>query len=334
MRTQAEDFYVWRPPGGEREVYLSLSVVDAILQDVLRGFGALPKRGAEVGGVLLGRVSGAAVWIEAHEAIPCGYAHGPSYELRGKDEERLERAVAAQRERVVGYYRSDTREALTLDSEDLRLLEKHFPSADAVALLIRPYATKVSRAGFFFRTNGAFPAATPLEFPFSKKLLRGESESAPEPPRAEPQPENPPPAARPAEPPAPPKSRWDVWAAALTLATALGWSGGYFVARRTAPPPDPSAYRLGLSVDRSSGQFKITWNGRGVPLRTAARGELRVEDQGRVKLVPLELDQLRMGEAIYESLSPRVRFELRVQHTSGSILSEVIDLTRPAGGAP
>lgn len=334
MTTQADDFYVWRPRGGERAVYLSLKVVDAILQDVLRGFGALPKRGAEVGGVLLGRVSGAAIWIEAQEAIPCGYAHGPSYELRGKDEERLERALAEQPGRVVGFYRSDTRERLTLDAEDLRLLEKHFPSADAVALLIRPYATKVSRAGFFFRTNGAFPAASPLEFPFSSKLLRGESEAAPEQPSAGPQPASPPPPATAVELPPPRKSRWDVWAAALTLATALGWSGGYFVARRTAPPPDPSVYRLGLAADRSSGPFKVTWDGRGVALRTAARGELRVDDQGRVKLVPLELDQLRMGEAIYDSTSPRVRFELRVQQTSGSILSEVIELTRPADGAP
>lgn len=332
MSAQVEDFYVWRPPGAGRTVYLALSVVDAVLQDVLRGFGALPKRGAEVGGLLLGRVSGSSVRIDGHEAIPCGYAHGPSYELRGQDEERLERAIRQHGERVAGFYRSDTREALTLDPEDLRLLERHFPSEHAVVLLIRPYATKVSRAGFFFRTNGKFPAETPLEFPFSRKLLRGASEPAL--PPAAPAPEAPPAVVEAPATPAPRGSRWDVWAAALTLAVALGWSGGYFVARHTAPPPDPSAYRLGFHVQRTAGQFQLTWDPKAAPLRTSARGELRVEDQGRVKLVPLELDQLRMGAAVYDSISGRVRFELRVQQTSGSILSEVVEFTRPGPGAP
>lgn len=333
MTAQAEDFYVWRPPGGDRVVYLSLNVVDAVLQDVLRGFGSLPKRGAEVGGLLLGRISGSAVWIDAHDPIPCGYAHGPSYELKGKDEERLQRAIKQYGDRVLGLYRSDTRDALTLDGEDLRVLEKHFPSSNSVALLIRPFATKVSRAGFFYRTNGGFHPATPLEFPFSKKLLHKESEAAPT-PTVVLEPNEPGPAVETPAAPAQAPARRDVWAAALTLAVALGWSGGYFTARRTAPPPDPSTYRLGLRVQRTSGQFRVTWDRQAPPLRSSSRGELRVEDQGRVKLVPLQLDQLRMGEAIYESISARVRFELRVQQTSGAVLSEVTEFTRPASAAP
>jgi hypothetical protein len=333
MAEQAEDFYVWRPPGEERAVYLSLTVVDAILQEVLRGFGSLPKRGAEVGGLLLGRVSGAAVWIDGHEAVACGYAHGPSYELKGKDEERLARTMERHPGRVVGWYRSDTREALTLDAEDRRLLERHFPSPDAVALLIRPYATKVSRAGFFRRKNGAFEDLTPLEFPFSKKLLRGQSETAaPSLPPASPEPASPKP--EPAAAPAPPRARRDVWAAALTLAVALGWSGGYFVARQTAPPPDPSVYRLGLRVERAAGRLAISWDRRSEALRSSARGELRIEDQGRIKVVPLELDQLRMGEAVYDSASGRARFELRVQQTAGSVVSEAVELTPPGPVAP
>jgi hypothetical protein len=333
MASQQEDFYVWRPPQSERVVYLSLGVVDRILPDVLRGFGSLPKRGAEVGGLLLGRVSGSAVWIDAHEPVACGYAHGPSYEVRDKDEERFAQAVAQHSQHVVGFYRSDTREALKLAAEDLRLLDRHLASPDAVALLIRPYATKVSRAGFFFRSNGAFPSSTPLEFPFSRKLLRGESEAVETAEDAKRE-ADPPPQVEEALPPRPPRTRRDVWAAALTLAVALGWSGGYFVARRTAPPPDPSVYALGLTVERTAAQFKVTWDGKSEALRTSVRGELRVEDQGRVKAVPLELDQLRMGEAIYDSISGRVRFELRVQQTVGSILSEVADFTRPAAGAP
>jgi hypothetical protein len=341
MAVQQEDFYVWRPPAGGQIVYLSLDVVDRVLQDVLRGFGSLPKRGAEVGGLLLGRISGAEVWIDGQEAVACGYAHGPSYELKGKDEEKFAEAIERHSGRVVGFYRSDTRDTLTLASEDLGLLDRYLPSAGTVALLIRPYATKVSRAGFFLRENGAFPASTPLDFAFSRKLLLPSSAPAARPvvpPAADPLVEveaTSEPAEIPEAPAPPPaRSRRDVWAAALTLAVALGWSAGYFVARNTAPPPDPAVYRLGLTVERASGQLKVTWDSRANPMRTAVRGELRVEDGGQVKAVPLQLDQLRMGEAMYESEPGRARFELRVQQTAGSVVSEVVEFTRSASAAP
>src|SRR2546423_15153141 len=50
------DTYIWKAPAGDGPaIHLSLDVVDHMLQDVMRGFGAVPKRGAEVGGILLGR---------------------------------------------------------------------------------------------------------------------------------------------------------------------------------------------------------------------------------------------------------------------------------------
>src|SRR6185312_1002535 len=82
---------------------------------------------------------------------------------------------------IVGYYRSHTREGLALQAEDIQLLDQLFPSALQVALLVKPFATKPSVAGFFVRENGVFPAATPLEFPFRRWEMTGE-----EPPRRQP----------------------------------------------------------------------------------------------------------------------------------------------------
>ena len=57
METRTQDpagYYVWEVPGQPVIVHLRLDVVDRLAAEVMRGFGAVPKRGAEVGGVLIG----------------------------------------------------------------------------------------------------------------------------------------------------------------------------------------------------------------------------------------------------------------------------------------
>jgi hypothetical protein len=73
-------FYVWEVPGKPISIQLSLDVVDRLQQDVMRGFGALPRRGAEVGGILLGSSSGAGqvVRVEDYIQVPIQYKRGPS----------------------------------------------------------------------------------------------------------------------------------------------------------------------------------------------------------------------------------------------------------------
>src|SRR5258705_13109085 len=84
-----QDCFVWEVPGKPIAVHLSLDVVDHILPDVMRGFSAVPKRGAEVGGILLGTIERlddkTIVHVEACEIVPCEYKHGPSYFLSEGD---------------------------------------------------------------------------------------------------------------------------------------------------------------------------------------------------------------------------------------------------------
>ncbi len=340
-------------------MHLSFEVLDRISLEVLRGFGAVPKRGAEVGGVLLGRTSGADVIVDSHESVSCDYLFGPSYQLAEKDLNRFQDAVKRAADGgpliPVGYYRSDTRESLTLSGEDHQLLDRFFPAQAALALLIRPYATKVSRAGFFVRAEDGFPGETPMEFAFSRQILGGGSRgrtperatrltmaatqaiAAPPPPptaiRAEPVETIEAPIVE-TELPRTTGTRRDVWAAALTLAVALGWGAGYFVARETAPPPDPSAYRLGLASERDGTQLRVSWDPSVTAMRTAVRGELRVGQDGATKTVPLGLEELLMGESVYPQGGGAVRFELRVLLTSGTVLSQVVETTPRASAAP
>src|SRR5215831_5718201 len=83
------DYYKWDSPSGDFSVFLRLELVDGLFSDVMSAFGAVPKRGAETGGILLGRVEASVaatiVRVEAFEAVPCSYRHGPSYLLSESD---------------------------------------------------------------------------------------------------------------------------------------------------------------------------------------------------------------------------------------------------------
>ncbi len=181
------DCYVWEVPAKPVAVYLKFDVVDRILPDVLRGFAAVPKRGAEVGGILLGTVSKdgdrSIVEIVDCELVPCEYKHGPSYLLSEGDLDAFDAALAKWEAAPggvgpVGFYRSQTREGMSPESDDLDLCANFFPDPSNVLLLIKPNATRPSTAGFFFYENGRFQEKTYLEFPFRRRELSGQAPEA------------------------------------------------------------------------------------------------------------------------------------------------------------
>jgi hypothetical protein len=181
-------FYVWEVPGKWISIELSLDVVDRLNQDVIRGFGSLPRRGAEVGGILLGTVSGGGriVRVEDYREVPIEYRRGPSYLLSELDTNAFEAALADVRNnaatsaRSIGYFRSHTRDGVGLSEEDVDLVTKYFPDPETIILLIRPFGTKPSTAGFYFKEDGQFQSGPPLlEFPFRRRDLAPDESAAP-----------------------------------------------------------------------------------------------------------------------------------------------------------
>ena len=184
-------FYVWEVPGKWISIELSLDLVDRLQQDVIRGFGSLPRRGAEVGGILVGTVSGGGriVRVEDYLEVPVEYRRGPSYLLSEPDEKTFEAELAqlrnnpARSARPIGYFRSHTRDGVGLAQEDLDLVAKYFPDPETVILLIRLFGTKPSTAGFYFKEDGQFQSGPPLlEFPFRRRDLAPD-EATPSPER-------------------------------------------------------------------------------------------------------------------------------------------------------
>ncbi len=331
-----ETHYVWTPPGAAGSILLAFDVIDGMLPEVLRAFGAVPKRGLEVGGLLLGTRDGNSVTIDGFQFIECEHRFGPGYEFTDEDRARFDAAVAAAGARAVGLFRSHTGDGFGPTGGDQALADRHFPDANAAVLLIKPYATKVSQAGFFPRIGARLAAETPLEFPFSRKLLGGgpsrrpsregaESESdpvpaPPPPPRADS------PAAAP--PPVPSSSRRAAWWAAALLGMALSGAAGFQAARVFPLDADEAAYRFSLEAVPKDRNLEIRWKPNSPVLRPAIGAELRFRAATGSKTVPIDLDQLRYGLAIYGEIPQTpLRVELEVRHVSGVTVKETHDFS-------
>jgi hypothetical protein len=344
-------YYVWELPGKPIVVHLQLDLIDRLSAEVMRGFGAVPKRGAEVGGVLLGTIGqtedGAqtVVQVEDFEVVACDYKRGPSYLFTADDgaafDDACERSQpdSARPAYAVGYFRSHTREGLSLAPEDIELMEQYFPSPSHIALLVKPFATKVSIASFFFREDRLFPSIAPLEFPFRRRELTGEeapprrsmvermprrregraprSELQRVPPEEEIADSVPPPASAAYAYTSPSKSRvragW-VWIPLsfvfLLLGVVLGFQAALTMGPRVAG--GGGDFSLGLTVTKDGENLSVKWDGQAPAVRAAQKGVLEIEDGGYTKPVELDAAQLRNGTVLLQNSSKTVRFRLTV----------------------
>jgi hypothetical protein len=314
-------YHVWELPGKPVKVYIQLDVIDRLSNEVMRGFGAVPKRGAEVGGILLGTIeqgSPTIVRIEDFEAVPCDYKRGPSYLFTADDGAAFDDACTRAAPGAVGYFRSHTREGLSMAPEDLALMEHYFPEASQVALLVKPFVTKVSMASFFFREDGLFQSAPLLEFPFRRRELTGE-EAPPRRSMMERVPRRPIPPPDPiapayVAPPKPPARKGWVWLPLsfvfLLLGVVLGFQAALTMGSRAGGGND---YAMGLRVTKDGDNLSIKWDRDASPVKSAQRGVLEIEDGGTQRS-PVELDaaQLRNGALLFTNTSKTVKFRLIV----------------------
>jgi hypothetical protein len=365
---EAPGYFVWQAPGKPLAVYLSLHVVERLNADVMRGLAAVPKRGAEVGGVLLGSIEPGEttiVRVEDFQAIACAYGRGPSFFLSETEQQLLgsvaeeERPADSGVPQAVGYYRSHTREGtMALGPEDLECIGKFFPDVNQVALLVRPFATKVGIAGFFVRENGSFPGKTPLEFPFRRREMLGEEaparrsmydrkprnrerreESYEVPVQAQVQASDYAPAydyaqdqptyveVQPERLPRKQRSPW-TWLPIVfiffVLGAALGYQTAVTLARRAVIREGATAFALRLAAERTGESLSVRWDRDSSAVRVAQRGMLEIVDGSVSKPVPLDTAQLREGSVIYQNMSRTVRFRLVIFVGENATVNETV----------
>lgn len=347
-RTQdVPGYYVWEVPGKPLVVQLNVDVIDSVLSDVMRGFGAVPKRGAEVGGVLIGSIERgkqSVVRVEDFESVECAYKRGPSYLFTEDDGAAFHDACERWRpdpsrsSYAVGLFRSHTRDGLSLSPEDIGLLDTYFAGPSHIALLIKPFATKASVAGFFFREDGVFPGETPLQFPFRRRDLTGE-EAPPRRPLTERGPRARRPRAQtdasvdPAEtyavttPVRPRLGGW-MWIPLsfifLLLGVALGFQAATSMGLR-ARAGDAPDFSLGLKVGKTGDNLRVEWNPQAQQIQSAQRGVLEIQDGTYSKPVDLDAALLQSGSIIYRNSTNAVHFRLIVYLNARLTETETLD---------
>jgi len=135
-------------------------VLDEIRLGVIDAFFSLPRGGAEIGGVLLGRHANQRVSVLGFRPLECEHAFGPSFTLSERDRARLQEllATALANPRAefaplepVGWYHSHTRSEIFLSEVDREIHDLYFPKPWQVALVLKPHTFQPARAGFFFR---------------------------------------------------------------------------------------------------------------------------------------------------------------------------------------
>lgn len=364
--------YLFEVPGKTVSINLSLDVVDRLQQDVMRGFGAVPKRGAEVGGILLGTVAQAdrlIIGVDDYEMAPIEYKRGPSYQLSPADLESFEaildrlRTASGSDLKPVGFLRSHTREGAGLVQDDLDLLQRFFPDPNAIVLLIKPYATKVSTATFLIRDNGQFPRDAPVvEFPFRRRDLAPGEDTPPK--RAKPKEDSVPPPRRAATTRAgdalsilrydgqgagesnvaapsyaeSPEARRDpgkentqsgwVWVPLSFIFLLLGVLLGFQAALTLRPQSaagNSDPFNLQLNVSKEGDNLNVRWDRQARAVRSALRGVLVIVDGVYNKTVELDPSQLQTGTVVYRHNSGEVRFRLEVYPRERDTIIETVD---------
>lgn len=132
----------------------SRKALDDIRLAVVDAFFSLPRGGAEIGGILLGRLEGNRVQIVDYAPIECEHAFGPAFTLSPADQTKLGdllRQTYPSGLRPVGWYHSHTRSGISLCEADLDIHNRYFPERWQVALVLRPSTLQPTQAGFFFR---------------------------------------------------------------------------------------------------------------------------------------------------------------------------------------
>ncbi|SPE38397.1 Mov34/MPN/PAD-1 family protein [Candidatus Sulfopaludibacter sp. SbA3] len=169
----------WKVPECPFAIEYVPRVLDDIRLAVMDAFFSLPRGGAEIGGILLGRHAEGRVTVTEYLAMDCEHATGPSFVLSHRDEAKLEELLKGVQANPVGFqpvgwYHSHTRSEVFLSEADREIHKRYFPEPWQVALVLKPHTFQPMRCGFFFcEPDGSMHAAASYqEFTLEAMPLR------------------------------------------------------------------------------------------------------------------------------------------------------------------
>jgi hypothetical protein len=148
----------WTEGSRQFAIHLRPDVIGRLGIEAWMAFKKVPRRGLEIGGVLLGRVNAAeettTFWVEGFQPVESEHRSGPSYLLSESDLSDLRQEVERSELKSIGIFRSHTRsEQVGATQADAEMFERCFDAKSALFLLLGPAP---GLAAFFVRTDGNF----------------------------------------------------------------------------------------------------------------------------------------------------------------------------------
>src|ERR1039458_1687115 len=139
----------WSAPECPYTIEYSPRVLDDIRLAVVDAFYSLPRGGAEIGGILLGRFANGRISILDYQALDCEHAMGPSFTLSQNDQTQLTELLAAQQHpeglQPVGWYHSHTSSEILFSDADQDVHKRFFPEQWQIALVLKPSTFEPTR---------------------------------------------------------------------------------------------------------------------------------------------------------------------------------------------
>lgn len=371
-RRNLAQYYHWALSDRGMRIYLDAAMVDRLQAGIRAGLES--SDGArETGGILLGKIetdgSQTSAFIEDFLSVPCSYAAGPWYALSDEDtvqfEAALLRAALSASESsapgVLGYYRSHTRDALSLAPSDLALIESYFTETSSIFLLVKGVlGSTACTAGFFFWEDGRVePDFSSLEVALGR--LKEHSDAPSQAAEAEPDevtgifeqataglPSAPaqevtkpgtgePRAAVPAA-----QSPWPglflrfaiiVLCTVALVVSAIRYLGAPRQAREEVAASSIPSGLLGLQVEPRTTGLLVSWNQGAPEIAAAVRGVLSIHDGRLQKSWNLDKSQLLTGSVLYTPAGDDIDFRLEVYDAQQRSTVQSMRVLRPAGPA-
>ena len=340
---------------------LTPEIAESIRNVSFEGLKSLPRRGAEIGGLITASGSSPALGDDV-VLVKCEYLFGPSYRLSDNDLPLLREAAERCNEdgRVVAaFFRSCTGSHDEVDGNDQHAILEACPEVPFV-VLARPSLNGRARIGVYrrgvddtwtiadeFTVSSPVGISVPLhggKMPPQETLTARASAAF-----VPPEPERGAALARIPGGAATNSALWRAKAWWLLFPGVALLAAFLFLAVRTKPrqqlespvaaPAGASARNAvadsapGLAVRPEGGQLHLTWNRNADAVRSANSGILNIDDGGSPVLVVLGPSDLTEGSLVYTPHSSDVKFRLRLRSSSGAEAEEVIRVVG-ATGAP
>lgn len=152
-------------PGCVPALFLTRRLTEILRVRALEGLKGLPRRDAEVGGLITSTRQARAIGTDVR-LVSCEYASGPSYILSDSDVSRLSetaRKCESEGRRVVAYFRSCTRPSMRVEREDEAAIAGACPQVQNIVIAKPSLDGSVGIYLFSRERNGNWSDAMELE---------------------------------------------------------------------------------------------------------------------------------------------------------------------------